>query len=348
MDLPPSLLVELGGGTPSDRWPEVVASNADVRASVERALENASDELAGRLLEKLVTGTANTWHGVRAALWTDALARRAGATFVEVGTGPLLHYKTELGEDIHFAPLSFRTLEHLAGPPAAVARVVAALETVLLPHRFAVYIREPIGEDVDSSGLVAATYGWVRQAERGVAARYASFDDAESGLHLDIDLLPEGTGPAVGAMFVMPPCRGPEWLGLIDRRLQQLLTTHPGTEPLIPVLCADPKWNLGRGFPCQWLYGTPSMVDVQAIGSARIRWANDGIGFFADPVNQRIPAVWWVERGKENPMSWRGWSHGNPSAPSLDIEFPGARLAVHHEDGTWSWNSDPPTSWEAP
>lgn len=341
------MLTELGGGA-SDRWPQVVASDVTVRESVERALDNASGELAGRLLEKLVSGNANHWHGVRAALWTDALATAAGASFVRTGAGPVLHYETQSGQPVQLAPLSFRTLEHLAGPPVAVARVVSALETVLLPHRFAIHIREPIGEDVDPAGLVAATFGWIRQAERGSAPRYASFDDAGAGLHLDIDLLDAGDGPAVGAMFVMPPCRGPEWLGLIDRRLQQLLATHSGTDPLIPVLCADPKWNLGRGFPCQWLYGTPRMVDVEAVGAARIRWCEDGVGFFADPLNQRIPAVWWLECGPVSPMGWRGWSHGNPMGPSVDIEFPGARLAPHHSDGTWSWDSAPPTSWEAP
>lgn len=346
--LPPPLLAQLHATAPAESWPGVLAVNTAVRARLEQMLAEASNGLGAVLLERLELSGPTLWHSVRAALWADRIAMSAGAEFVSSTDGPGLLYATRSGAAVRLAPLSFRTVRHLAGSPAAVDRLRQALETVLLPHRFGVYLRHPLGDDADPSGVVAAAFGWIRDVERGVARRYATFDDDDSGLHLDIDLLDDGLGGPPGAWFIAPPSRGPEWLGLIDRRLVHLLDAHAAPEPIIPVLAADPRWNLGRGFMCQWLYGTPREVSVVPGRSAQIQWPHDDAGFFADARARRVPALWWLEASDRGPLTVNGWSHVNPWGPPVDLRFPGARLDRHGGDATLSWDTSPPTLWEGP
>lgn len=331
---------------PKERWPTLLAEDPAARAALTRAIAAAPPELRAAIEARLDAGADADWLLARTWLWCHALATLGGARFDGLGPENLLRYEVD-GHRVLLAPLVVRTPRHRGGEPEDVQRLVRSLETVLHPHRFAVHLRRPLPAGFDPAPVVGAAFGWVREVERGQAGRHAPYDDPEAGVALDLDLLDAEVQGGGGALFVARPSRGPEWLGVLDRRLQRLLVALVDREPdasLIPVLCADPRWGIGRGFQCQWLYGTPREVSVDPEAGARCTWPAHGGGFFADALSSRVAGVWWLEG--DGAGGARGWAHDNPwSARPVRQPFPGAILRQVAPGPVLAWSEPAPTTW---
>jgi len=334
---------------PSDPAPASDLAPARV-ASLDPLMARVAPVVSAAAKARLLAGREADWQVARALLWTADLAQRGGLEVVAVAESNALIAQEDSGEELVLLPVALRTPPHRGGHPDDVARLVASLETVFLPRAFAVHLRQPLPEGFAPDDVAAAAFDWLRGAEDDGAVAFAAYDDPARDVGLDLDLLDGRLAGAGGAWFVAHPSRGPEYLGAVDRRLQRalppVLAAHPD-RPVVPVLVADPLWGLGRGFQCQWLYGTPREVFVCPDAGAQITWDSASTGFFADPVAARVRAVWWLEVGA-SPVLPRGWAHENPwTTAAGPSHFPGARLA--HRDGgaalDAAWTSTPPSQW---
>lgn len=331
------------------RWPGLLAERPDLRGRVEAAVaaipEAVRDEVASRLTS---TSVRDLFLG-RAVLWGLTLAGLGGAQPVGWVDEDLVRMRGPAGDWL-LAPLIFHTGGTGPGRPELVDKLLRALESTFEGRPWALHVRRPLSPDFDLDAVTKAVQLWVRAVERGEwRGRHAIYDDDR--ISIELTLLESSRRREGDALtFLVGPSAALERLALVDSHLQQLARQLGEEEArVVPLLVAQPRWQVTRGYMCQLLYGTPDEVRASSEGEVLATYRSERFSLLADPQFQRLAAIWWVEAAPSDPLGFSGWAHENPWCPAREVApiFPGTRYrVVDPEAGTMTWEGKHPTRWE--
>lgn len=325
--LPPSLFEALEAD--ASLWPGPLAPEA--RSVLESTLGAWPIDVRSALLSAMVDPVRNDWS--RAAWGGLGLAATAGAVPTGLATDDLIEMKDSRGERFGLQPLGFRLPEHAWGPPADVAKVLAALDLTFAHRRYVLYLRRPVPPGIDVTPISRAVTLWLAQVDRGDRAEmHAVYEDDDVAIDLTV-IDAKAPGETGGRVLTVGPVASLERLGVVDARLTEAASQSEesiGSLPLIMALSADRSWGLSRGFVQQLLFGTPDRVCIGTEGdkSYEAEFTPNGRSLFADPACRAIAGLWWLSAKPSAALEWTSRVWDNPWTPStLALAVSGPRFA---------------------
>ncbi|MBN2797657.1 MAG: hypothetical protein JXX28_00775 [Deltaproteobacteria bacterium] len=263
----------------------------------------------------------------RVAFWGFSLAGTAGFRPLVPMKGGFFRMLGPEGAQCLLGAVALSFPEHEGGAPAERARLEETLDQAMGDRAYVLHIRRPLPDGVDAEPVGRAVRLWLQAIDRGEWYGQNAIYEGE-GVDLEITL----TGSRVGEgrrarVFTQGPVVGLDRLRQLYEGISAVSEECAGLDERLPtvlVIGAEPRWTLTQGHVLQTLYGLPAQVDSGPDGTSSY-YTGEGHAFFADPENQHIGGLWWVQGRAPGALEPHAWSHLNPWSvtPESVPRFPG-------------------------